>query len=788
MTAEASVLLLETASTYVYVDTALGALNRRNHVQRLADIDFKNQSAERYISHRRATSALVEWTRTHTNANGQPTIEGFDGPVWDTSLPFDFDHRTDPGMAQYWVQQFLERLRLVDVPLDALRFYYSGFKGFHVEIPHTLFGGFEPSPELHVWERAAAVELMGSIPFDHAVYDKLRLWRLPNTLNFKGQRYKVQLSLHEISTLSIREIADYLAAEPRPSLVRAPDEDWNPNEYLVEVWARASGRRAAQEQPMPASPAPSWSEQRHDEIFLAGIVAACARSWPTDPAVSRHSDFLLPLSGYLSRQMDAESVAALLKEVARMAGDRSFLDDRTRRWEDEIDRLAIGSAAKVADGQQVEGLPTIAKRWPELADFLSTNFMVAAVAAPAKKGKAESKGFAWTYMDDLVTEPPEETAFLVEGMLPSGGVSLWGAKPKVGKSVAVRNLAVCVARGEPFLGRVCHQGTVLVLCLEEKRAEVANHFRNMGATVEQIHVHVGAAPATSKEGLQALENAITLYQPTLVIVDPVLKLVRVKDSSDYAELTRELEPVIELARKTGCHIAVTHHLGKQAREGGDDVLGSTAIFGAVDTLVLFRRRSDNQRVLQTIQRYGTDLGETVIPMDETGRIALGTAVADLKQAEVRERVLEVLGKLEVGESLDTKELREQTEMANTAVVHALKALMDEALVTRNGLGRQGSPFRYALTEKDSRSAVLLFSHIYPEQQNSRTAVESSSAAEETEPPQPASETAVPDSDSAVLLFSHIGSEQQNSRTAEVEVEELCPVHHLAFDQHDCDLL
>ena len=104
----------------------------------------------------------------------------------------------------------------------------------------------------------------------------------------------------------------------------------------------------------------------------------------------------------------------------------------------------------------------------------------------------------------------------------------------------------------------------------------------------------------------------------LVIADPVLKLVRVRDSSDYAELTRELEPVIELARRTGCHIAVTHHLGKMTREGGDDVLGSTAIFGAVDTLVLFRRRKDNLRVLQTIQRYGPDLGESVVPMETWG--------------------------------------------------------------------------------------------------------------------------------------------------------------------------
>jgi DNA-binding transcriptional ArsR family regulator len=231
-------------------------------------------------------------------------------------------------------------------------------------------------------------------------------------------------------------------------------------------------------------------------------------------------------------------------------------------------------------------------------------------------------------------------------------------------------------------------------------------------------VHVGAAPGTSKEGLAALANAIAVFQPVLVIVDPVLKLVRVRDSSDYAELTRELEPVIELARRTGCHIAVTHHLGKQLREGGDDVLGSTAIFGAVDTLVLFRRRKDNLRVLQTIQRYGTDLGETVIPMDaDTGLITLGTAVSVLKQAETKAKVLEVLEKLGEGETLDLAAVREQTEMQRLTVHHALQELVDEGAVERVGEGRRGNPFRFCVAGRNLDFSVLRSPPIYKEQQN-----------------------------------------------------------------------
>lgn len=760
---------------FVYVDTALGALNRRNHVRRLTDLDLKEGGAERYISHRRATEALLDWTRTHTNANGQPTIEGFPGEVWDPSLPFDFDDRHDPAHALEWMRQFLDRLEREDVPLDALRVYFSGAKGFHVEIPHTLFGGFEPSDQLHVWERTAALELMNGIPFDSAVYDKLRLWRLPNTLNAKGQRYKVQLSLLEVRGLSMAEILA-LAEAPRPRLPVAPPEEWAANDYLVEVWSRARAQTTAAAQ---ASEPRVWSDDRRSEVVSVAVAAVIASNWPIDPGISRHSDYLLPLSGFLARHMDAASVAELLKDAARHSGDQGFLNDRQRHWEEEIDRLAEGSAIKIANQQPVEGLPTIDRRWPELAEFLSTMFL-----APAGKARAstngQAHGFTFTLMEDLLSEPPEAVAYLVEGMLPSGGVSLWGAKPKVGKSVAVRNLAMCVARGEPFLERACHRGAVVVLALEEKRAEVANHFRNMGGTNELIQVHVGAAPGTSREGMAALANAIALFQPVLVVADPVLKLVRVRDSSDYAELTRELEPVIELARRTGCHIAVTHHLGKMTREGGDDVLGSTAIFGAVDTLVLFRRRKDNLRVLQTIQRYGTDLGETVVPMDVSGRIALGAAVSELKQAEVRAKVREVLEKLGEGESLDLPALRERTEMERTPVYRAAQELVEEGVVARIGEGKRGNPWRYLMARPDSEKTIFLSSIYMSGQQDSRTETLKGAA----------------DTEKTVLLSSVYRGGQQDRKTetdgppwtARDVVEEVCPVHHTRFDLHDCDAL
>ena len=215
--------------------------------------------------------------------------------------------------------------------------------------------------------------------------------------------------------------------------------------------------------------------------------------------------------------------------------------------------------------------------------------------------------------------------------LPSGGLSILAAKPKVGKSTLARNLALAVARGASFLGRDTAPGSVVLLALEEKRPEVAAHFARMGASDEPIHIHVGGAP---EEALVALDAAIVETGATLAIVDPLQRLVRLRDGNDYSQVSTALEPLLLLARRTGCHIMLVHHLGKGEREGGDSILGSTALFGSVDSALIEKRR-DEVRTLESIQRYGVDLPRTVLAVESvTGTLEASGTVSEVESQEV----------------------------------------------------------------------------------------------------------------------------------------------------------
>jgi hypothetical protein len=311
-------------------------------------------------------------------------------------------------------------------------------------------------------------------------------------------------------------------------------------------------------------------------------------------------------------------------------------------------------------------------------------------------------GLTLTPLSKLLAEPPEQVSWVMDNTLPMGGISILAAKPKVGKSTLARNLALAVSRGEPFLGRPTSKGPVLCLCIEEKRSQVQKHFASMGATDEPVHVHVGTTP---EKALENLERVIVQIKPVLVIIDPLLKFVRIRDVNDYAEVTRALEPVLGLARVSGTHILLVHHTGKMEREGGDGILGSTALFGAVDTALVMRRKQAG-RTLESIQRYGEDIPETVIGFNpETGATAAAGTVAEVETQKARTRIVEVIGE----GAMTQAEIRESVEGQTRYTVAAIQELIQEKILSRSGTGKKGDPFRYSVSDEN---AGLLVPTIY----------------------------------------------------------------------------
>jgi hypothetical protein len=294
---------------------------------------------------------------------------------------------------------------------------------------------------------------------------------------------------------------------------------------------------------------------------------------------------------------------------------------------------------------------------------------------------------------DLLAEPEEQIPWLIDGLLPAAGFSLLAAKPKVGKSTFARCCALAVARNQRFLGRACHGGPTIYVGLEDKPTETVAHFRALGASDEDLFIVTDAGPS-QETAIPDLRSLVLEKGAVLVVIDTLARLVHLQDTNDYAEVMRKLEPLIDLARRTGCHVLALHHTGKNDRDDGDSLLGSTAFFASCDVVLTLKRRN-SARILSTRGRYGSDIEPTVLGFDPRSRSlsALGS-VAGAEKAEKAREVLELLQK--VGGPMCANDIRIELSSRKTHVVDALNSLMAADAIVRTGTGKKGDPFQYAV--------------------------------------------------------------------------------------------
>lgn len=316
-------------------------------------------------------------------------------------------------------------------------------------------------------------------------------------------------------------------------------------------------------------------------------------------------------------------------------------------------------------------------------------------SSPLGGGKETRKGIVLTRLEDLLNEPDEEVPWLVDRLLIQGGLSLLAGKPKAGKSTLARCIALSVASGHPVLGRATVPGPVIYLGLEDIRSQMKKHFQTMGATNEPLLIHAGTVGPSSLGSIRELRDLIREHKAVLVVVDILLRLIRVNDANDYAEMTNALNPILDLARETDCHLMLVHHAGKKNKEDLDAILGSVAIAGSVDTGMVVSR-SNNVRTLESQQRYGDDLPRTVLELDpETQRIEAGPELAKVTQVAKDDAILKYLEE----QSMATEEQIRTAVGGDTGkTAKRLREMIDAQQIVKTGGGKKGDPFKYSLPD------------------------------------------------------------------------------------------
>lgn len=403
---------------------------------------------------------------------------------------------------------------------------------------------------------------------------------------------------------------------------------------------------------------------------------------------TRHSK-LLSLAGLVrDRGMTADEILVTLRAVNRRCVDG---DGRP-------DPLSDDALAYLAND--------VATRYTPTRPF-ATNVLERMVNghAPRKQDAAvgEDKDARPSFVraSELLAESDDDDLqYVVDNMLAFGGTSIIAGRPKAGKSTLWLNLGLAVARGEPFLGRETCKGAVLYLALEGARGYWKAMLRALGVTKDDdLYCCIGRAP---EGALQWLRDEIRKHHAALVIVDPLQRLLRVKDSNDYATGSNVMDSVIELTRLEACALSFIHHSGKTRHaEIVDEVMGTTAWAAGPDTVIVLRRTGE-MRTVASEGRYGENLPETVIAMDpETHAVTCGGTKAEVDLAAARELIVEFLTQYakDHPDQLppDEETINEQVEARTSLQRTALREAVTAGGITRSGAGKRNDPYRYKVS-------------------------------------------------------------------------------------------
>jgi hypothetical protein len=226
---------------------------------------------------------------------------------------------------------------------------------------------------------------------------------------------------------------------------------------------------------------------------------------------------------------------------------------------------------------------------------------------------------------------------------------------------------------------------------EDPPAAVREHLLKMGVREGD------AVPLYIADGVQALSDVVSwieAHRPTLIVVDTIARYTSFDDVNDYTKVLVALEPLQDIARRHGTAVLALHHAPKSGddRETIDAPLGSTALAGAADVVMRYKRTGD-RRILQAVNRFGDDLPETVVTLGPDG---WPEAIGSLQEIQAGETERAILDALAANGPMTRDELQEALGRKATDLVQALQTLVRQGRISRTGSGRKGDPYRYFL--------------------------------------------------------------------------------------------
>lgn len=222
--------------------------------------------------------------------------------------------------------------------------------------------------------------------------------------------------------------------------------------------------------------------------------------------------------------------------------------------------------------------------------------------------------FGFYSVPDLTEAERKPPEFIVDNMIPCGMTFLSGA-PKTRKSFLALQIAIAVARGEPFFGNPVHQCDVAYLDLEGSKSRISYRTEKMSQAIPKNVFITNMDTTKSKLADTLIEKMRMLHRQRpsirLIIIDTYSRsrgTYKPKGANAYDADVALLEPVQRMALEENIAILFVHHDKKGAGMVDDSferLSGTMGISGSADcvmNLISEGKRFDGKATLEYTPR------------------------------------------------------------------------------------------------------------------------------------------------------------------------------------------
>lgn len=182
---------------------------------------------------------------------------------------------------------------------------------------------------------------------------------------------------------------------------------------------------------------------------------------------------------------------------------------------------------------------------------------------------------------DLYRGSDEKRHFLLDGLIPSGSLSMLYGTSDVGKSLLARDLALHIVLGRnDYIGRKLKSdhNRVLYVSTEDDQNDIMSRIKRSICTYEHSSKLTGLdfMFPDGRDIIPEIDRYLTVNKTDLLVLDVVTDF-NIGNINDATDVRRFLNKFKIMAKKTGTTVLVLHHIGK-GKEGinKDLAIGSQA--------------------------------------------------------------------------------------------------------------------------------------------------------------------------------------------------------------------